>query len=41
MYSCSSGRVVATDYPKGIGSRMYNAAIYWRAEMTRECMTVL
>lgn len=37
MYSCSSGRVVATDYPKGIGSGvMYNAAIYWSGQPTRE-----
>lgn len=37
MYSCSSGRVVSTDYPKGIGSGvMYNAAIYWSGQPTRE-----
>ena len=37
MYSCSSGGVVATDYPKGIGSGvMYNAAIYWSGQPTRE-----
>ena len=37
MYSCNGSGVVATDYPKGIGSGvMYNAAIYWSGQPTRE-----
>lgn len=36
MYSCSGG-LVSTDYPKGIGSGvMYNVAIYWSGQPTRE-----
>lgn len=37
MYSCSSGQVVSTKYPSGIASApMYNAAIYWSGQSTRE-----
>ena len=37
MYSCNGGGVVSTNYPTGIGSGvMYNAAIYWSGQGTRE-----
>ncbi|WP_294553469.1 hypothetical protein [uncultured Bacteroides sp.] len=37
MYSCNGSGVVSTKYPTGIGSGvMYNAAIYWSGQSTRE-----
>lgn len=37
MYSCSTGQVVNTNYPTGIGGGVcYNVAIYWSGEGTRE-----
>lgn len=37
MFSCNDGRLVSNTYPTGIGSGiMYNVAIYWSGQPTRE-----
>ena len=37
MLSCNGGKLVSGSYPTGIGSGvMYNAAIYWSGQGTRE-----
>lgn len=39
VYSCNDGRLVSSTYPTGIGSGiMYNVAIYWSGQPTREML---
>lgn len=42
VFSCSGNGLVSSAYPTGIGSGiMYNVAIYWSGQPTRNCWTVL
>ena len=39
VFSCSSGALVSNTFPTGIGSGiMYNVAIYWSGQSTREML---